>query len=379
MRGHSRHTSVLPAHRMAERGHRDVSHATGEVLDGSRSPGRSRPWVRRVRREVCSDFFPWIRMFYLYFSSVVALCLIHGICTALITFFFLDDNFFEWSGSYSFTMLINFVDRYRLTAYGLSVGSPKADPETRGSETEGKSQKRELREAGHSSVQTGSCWGPRRGHARTSELPPSQEHPALFGEGLPWGMTSDIPAPRPQAQLPENTLGRSCSNRRTWMQARRPRPSAPNSFHGAGGWGSLGTQHTCRCLAGTTDQCGRGINRHYTVMSATTGQGRADEPGKRPSVSGRMDGWNLSQHASVSLKTFISQKTGVLHRKELECGTFTRQPHAKSRSFSAITAPARPRRTTTRLLNESFPRSLFRGDLCRHKAQRTSAGKPTRH
>lgn len=186
---------------MAERGHRDVSHATGEVLDGSRSPGRSRPWVRRVRREVCSDFFPWIRMFYLYFSSVVALCLIHGICTALITFFFLDDNFFEWPGSYSFTMLINFVDRYRLTAYGLTVGSPKADPETRGSEMEGKSQKRELQEAGHSSVQSGSCWGPRRGRARTSELPPSQEHPALFGEGLPWGMTSDIPAPRPQAQL----------------------------------------------------------------------------------------------------------------------------------------------------------------------------------
>lgn len=80
-------------------------------------------------------------MFYLYFSSIGTLCLIHVICTAPMTFFFLDDNFFEWSGSYSFTMLINFIDRYRLTAYGLSVGSPKADPETRGSETEGKSQK----------------------------------------------------------------------------------------------------------------------------------------------------------------------------------------------------------------------------------------------
>ena len=66
-------------------------------------------------------------MFYLYFSSVITLCLIHVIRTALIIFFFLDDNFFEWSGSYSFTMLINFVGTDLLHTVSVWV-LPKLTP-----------------------------------------------------------------------------------------------------------------------------------------------------------------------------------------------------------------------------------------------------------
>ena len=134
-------------------------------------------------------------------------------------------------------------------------------------------------------MQSRSCWGPPGGRACTSELPPSQEHPALFGEGFPWAVTSDIPALRPQAQLPKNTLGQSCSNRRTWRQARCPQAICSHSFHCAGGWGSPGTQHICRCPAGTTSQRGRHTNRHYTVTTPSRALPQ-DKSGLMNQVSG---------------------------------------------------------------------------------------------